>query len=167
MKNITQILAAIFFVAIISACNTKAKEQTSKIESACCSDDSKATSESCCSEKKSETKSCCATEAVADSEVQAYYFHATRRCATCEAVEKVTAETIEEDFKGKVAFVSINREENKENPLLEKYKVDGQTLILVKGDKVENLTTTAFLNARSNPEKFKEKLKSSINTLLN
>lgn len=101
-----------------------------------------------------------------NTDVKAYYFHATRRCATCEAVEKVTKETIGEDYKGKVAFESINREENKDNALVQKYKISGQTLLLVKGDKKVDMTSAAFMYARTNPEKFEEKLKSAIDAML-
>jgi len=54
------------------------------------------------------------------SEVQVYYFHATRRCATCQAVEAVTKEAIKEYYGDKVTFESINREEEKDNPLVAK-----------------------------------------------
>lgn len=101
-----------------------------------------------------------------EGEIIAYYFHATRRCATCQAVEQVTKETIEANFADKVNFESINREEEKDNPLIEKYKINGQTLIIVKGDEVINLTNEAFMNARSNPEKFEVKLKETIEGLL-
>lgn len=99
-------------------------------------------------------------------EVTAYYFHATRRCATCQAVETVSKETITEFYGDKVTFESINREEEKDNPLIAKYKISGQTLLIVKGDKVVNLTNDAFLNARTNPDKFKSRLKSTIDSML-
>ena len=99
------------------------------------------------------------------SGVQVYYFHATRRCATCQAVEAVTKEALKQYYGGKVAFQSINREEDRKNPLIEKYKVSGQTLLVVAGNKVVNLTTDAFLNARTNPDKFKAKLKSAIDSM--
>lgn len=99
-------------------------------------------------------------------EVKAYYFHATRRCATCEAVEAVTKETLREYYGDKVIFESINREENKNNPLVKKYKISGQTLLIIDGDKKVNLTNDAFLNARTNPNKFKSKLKSTIDSMM-
>ena len=105
-------------------------------------------------------------EKVSQSEVKAYYFHATRRCATCEAVEAVTREALKEYYGDKVAFESINREEEKDNPLIEKYKISGQTLLIVKGNKKVNLTNDAFLNARSKPEKLKSKLKSTIDSMM-
>lgn len=100
------------------------------------------------------------------NEVIAYYFHATKRCVTCKAVEKVARETIDENYKGKVTFVSINREEEKDNPLVKKYKISGQTLLLVKGDEMVDLTSSAFMNARTKPAKFEERLKSEIDKML-
>ncbi len=154
----------------IQSCNSSSSKKTTETESKSCCDTKEevATEKSCCSEKKVETKSCCSSSTqVAKGDVHAYYFHATRRCATCEAVEKITAETLKNKYQDNVSFTSINREEEKENPLLSKYKVEGQTLILVKGDKVINLTTDAFMNARSNPEKFSAKLVSTVESLLN
>lgn len=124
----------------------------------------------CCDSKKladasTTTKACCDAKQT-NTEVKAYYFHATRRCATCEAVEKVTKETIGENYKGKVAFESINREENKDNPLVQKYKIGGQTLLLIKGDEKVDMTSAAFMYARTNPEKFEKKLKAAIDAML-
>lgn len=99
-------------------------------------------------------------------EVKVYYFHATRRCPTCQAVEEVTKEAILEYYGDKVSFESINREEEKDNPLIAKYEISGQTLLILKGDKKVDLTSEAFLNARTRPKKFKSKLKSTIDSML-
>ena len=112
----------------------------------------------------SASKTALAQDAEKDK-VKVYYFHATRRCATCMAVEDVTKETLKSYNGGKVLFQSINREEDSKNPLIEKYKVNGQTLLLVKGDKVVDLTNDAFLYARTSPDKFKGKLKATIDSL--
>jgi len=98
--------------------------------------------------------------------VLVYYFHATRRCATCKAVEAVSKEAIKEYYGDKVSFESINREEEKDNPLLKKYKVSGQTLLIINGDKKVNLTNDAFLNARTNPDKLKTKIKKTIDSMM-
>ncbi|MCW0483198.1 nitrophenyl compound nitroreductase subunit ArsF family protein [Gaoshiqia sediminis] len=121
----------------------------------------------CCDNKVAEltqTDGSCTTQPEEDG-VKAYYFHATRRCATCQAVESVTKEALKAYYGEKVPFQSINREEDNKNPLIEKYKVSGQTLLIVNGDKVVNLTNDAFLNARTNPEKYKAKLKSTIDSM--
>jgi hypothetical protein len=99
-------------------------------------------------------------------QVKAYYFHATRRCETCQAVEKVTKELIEEAYSEKVDMLVYNREKDENKALVEKYEISGQTLLLVKGDRVVNLTTKAFLSARNNPEKFKKELKAAIDEML-
>lgn len=106
------------------------------------------------------------SEIVQSEKVEAFYFHATRRCATCEAVEKVAKSYIEENYTDKVSFVSVNREEDENAKLVEKYEIIGQTLLIVYGDKVVNLTTGAFMNARTNPDKLKELIKSTIDPFL-
>lgn len=142
MKKGIIILSVLFFGGILS------------VSAQCCNSAKRCVGTTSCSEKQVTTK------------VNAYYFHATRRCATCVAVENVTKETISNDYKGKVSFQSINSEEDKDNALLKKYKVSGQTLIIVKGDEVVDLTNTAFLTARNAPEKFEAKLKSTIDSML-
>ncbi|HZK08459.1 MAG TPA: nitrophenyl compound nitroreductase subunit ArsF family protein [Bacteroidales bacterium] len=107
-----------------------------------------------------------AADQKANSQVQVYYFHATRRCATCQAVESVTEKTIKENYGEKVSFESINNEEDKDNPLIEKYEISGQTLLVIKGDQKADLTNEAFLNARTSPAKFEKKLKAAIDKLL-
>ncbi len=121
----------------------------------------------CCDSKVAELTGTDAAlaEQANETGVKAYYFYATRRCATCQAVEKVTKEALKEHYGSQVTFLSIDREEDSENPLLEKYKVNGQTLLIVSGDQIKNLTNDAFLNARTNPDKFKTKLKSTIDSM--
>ena len=120
---------------------------------------------SCCSKTKAEGKDC-SSQKVEKTEVMAYYFHATRRCATCNAVEQVTRETLKETYGDKVGFMSINREEEENEKLVEQYKINAQTLIIVKGDDKVDLTSNAFLNARTNPEKLEKKIKSTVDKML-
>lgn len=110
-------------------------------------------------------KSTCAEDQKTD-QVKVYYFHATRRCATCQAVESVSKEAIKEYYGDKISFESINREEDKDNALVTKHQISGQTLLIIKGDKVVNLTNDAFLNALSNPDKLKSKIKSTIDSMM-
>nr|WP_321486618.1 nitrophenyl compound nitroreductase subunit ArsF family protein [uncultured Draconibacterium sp.] len=145
MKKLISVLSILLFVGAISA-----------------------NAQCCAGATKSGPNASCDGCAVApqSSEVKAYYFHATKRCVTCQAVEKVARETIEENYKGKVTFESINREKEKDNPLVKKYKISGQTLLLVKGDKMVDLTSAGFMNARTKPEKFEKRLKSEIDAML-
>ncbi len=102
---------------------------------------------------------------VAIDSVTVYYFHASQRCVTCTAVEEVTREALKTYFGESVPFVSIDGQKDRQNPLLKKFQISGQTLLLVKGDKVANLTADAFLLARTAPQKLKGKIKSTIEAL--
>lgn len=97
--------------------------------------------------------------------VEVYYFHATHRCETCMAVEEVTKEALKQYYGDQVIFKSINSEEDKNNPLIKKYKVSGQTLLVTKGDKSEDLTNFAFMNARTRPDNLKTKIKETVDKM--
>lgn len=105
-----------------------------------------------------------------------YYFHNTHRCATCNAIEAKTRETLDTYFtdklnEGTIKLVVLNAEDTENKAIVEKYEVWGSSLMLVKvqDDKelVENLTDFAFANARNNPDKFIKELKSDIEKMLN
>ncbi len=103
--------------------------------------------------------------------IEIYYFHFTRRCVTCNAVENVTKAALEEYFNEEmknesIVFQSINLDESGSKEIAEKLEVSGQTLLIVSDDKKENLTTEAFMNAKNNPEKLKELIKSTIEPLV-
>lgn len=102
--------------------------------------------------------------------VEVFYFHNTRRCATCEAVEEVTKKSLEEFYSeelknGKVTFQSLNIEDDSNESLARKLKVSGQTLLIVKDGKKKDLTNDAFMYARSNPEKLTEKIHKTIGNI--
>jgi len=99
------------------------------------------------------------------SDVEVYYFHFTHRCVTCKAIEEVTSEVVSEYAGSPVSFTSYNLEEKDGKEIAAQYNITGQTLLLVSGEKVINLTNDAFLNARNNPEKFRELLRREINKL--
>lgn len=114
-------------------------------------------------ENHSKTKNESLTETDSlESSIKVYYFHSSRRCETCKAVENICQETLQENYADKIPFQSINSDKEKSNPLLKEYKVSGQTLLIVCEDKSVNLTNIAFLNALSNPEKLKKKIVSTI-----
>ena len=103
--------------------------------------------------------------------IEVYYFHYTRRCATCRTVENVTRSILEESYPedmktGAIAFISINLEEDDNKSLAEKYEVSGQTLLFVSGSRTVNLTNKGFMYARSNPDKLKEDIKKTVDDLL-
>lgn len=155
MKRIVSTLIVLFIVGItgISAQSNKKSELL-------------ASSKPCCSKATTGEKADGTAQNIEKTEVMAYYFHSSRRCATCEAVERVTIETLKEHYGDKVSFASINREEDENKAMVDKYKINAQTLIIVKGDDIVDLTSNAFLNARSNPEKLEKKITSTIDKML-
>ena len=111
------------------------------------------------------------TENVLSEDVQVYYFHNTMRCATCNAVENETKVALEMFFEdkmkaGTIDFTSLNLEEDEGKTMAETLHVSGQTLLIVKGETKLNLTNEGFMNARTNPTKFHEIIKTQIDKLL-
>ncbi|MCF8233698.1 MAG: nitrophenyl compound nitroreductase subunit ArsF family protein [Bacteroidales bacterium] len=100
-------------------------------------------------------------------DVQVYYFHNERRCATCKAVESESKEAVEELYGDKVTFYAYNLEETEGEQKAEELGVSGQTLLIVGGDTRVDLTNEAFMNARNNPEKLKQILKEKIDPMIN
>ncbi len=102
--------------------------------------------------------------------VAVYYFHYTKRCVTCKAVEEESKKAVQDLYpeaynKGMIAFHSLNLEEEKGKSTAEKFTVSGQTLLIVKDDKTVNLTNEGFMYARSNPEKFRKAIQEAIGEL--
>lgn len=111
-------------------------------------------------------------ETAIDKEIiEVYYFHNTRRCATCNAVESVTKSTLEESYPdqmkaGTISFQSLNIEDDANEALAKKLNVSGQTLLFVKEGKKKDLTNDAFLYARNSPEKLQAKIIKTVDSLL-
>lgn len=98
--------------------------------------------------------------------VRVYYFHFTQRCATCQAVEKVSKEAVEDFYGNKVIFSGYNLDETVGESVAKSLDVSGQTLLIIfQGQKI-NLTNEGFMYARSNPEKLKQILKQNIDSVL-
>jgi hypothetical protein len=100
------------------------------------------------------------------SKIEAYYFHLTSRCVTCKTVEAETKKDLEALYGDQVVFRSLNLEEKSTEPLAEKLKISGQTLLIVKGEKQINLTNEGFLYAVNNPAKLKAIIKQKVDGLL-
>lgn len=121
-----------------------------------------------CNTSKSEIQT---TENVINDDVEVYYFHNTKRCATCNAVENETRVALEMFYEknmkaGTMNFTSLNLEDEDGKMMAQSLQVSGQTLLIVKGTKRVNLTNEGFMNARTNPTKFHEILKSEVDKLL-
>ncbi|MFP4023766.1 MAG: nitrophenyl compound nitroreductase subunit ArsF family protein [Thiohalospira sp.] len=98
--------------------------------------------------------------------VEVFYFHYTRRCVTCNTVEDVAKEAIEEFYGDDVFFVSYNLDEADGKEKAKEIGISGQTLIIVNGENKINITNEGFMNARTNPEKLKQIIKDKIDPLL-
>jgi hypothetical protein len=111
------------------------------------------------------------SEVINSNDIQVYYFHNTKRCATCKAVEDETKMALELFYAeqlqaGTIEFISLNIEVEEGKRMAELLEVSGQTLLLVKGETRLNLTNEGFMNARSNPTAFHEILATNIDKLL-
>ncbi len=103
--------------------------------------------------------------------VEVYYFHFTRRCMTCQNVENVSKKAVETLYpekvkKGEISFQSINLDEKAGEAIGAKYKIEGQTLVIICGDKRVDLTEKGFLYANNNPEKLQAEIKKTVDSLL-
>jgi len=111
------------------------------------------------------------SKAVKPAKIQVYYFHNERRCATCVAVEDETKKALNELYaakmkSGEITFLSVNLEEKAGEELANKFKIAGQTLLVIGGGKQTDLTDKGFMYARSNPAKLKAEIKKSIDAAL-
>jgi hypothetical protein len=106
-----------------------------------------------------------ASKQTGEAGIEAYYFHNTRRCMTCNKVEEVTKESLKALYGDKITLKSLVFEDQKNKKIVEKYKVEGQSLFLVKGDKKIDITNDAFMNAVRRPEKLKEKIQETVASL--
>jgi len=103
--------------------------------------------------------------------VEVIYFHLTRRCVTCQAVENVARDAVRELYpaeveKGTVVFKTLNIEDKSSEADAKRVNATGQCLLIVSGDTRIDLTSEGFMNARNSPEKLREEIKKAIDPLL-
>ena len=105
------------------------------------------------------------------TKIEVYYFHFTRRCVTCQAVETETKTAISALYpaqakKGLITFKAVNLDEKKSEALAKKCKAEGQALLVISDGKRIDLTEQGFMYAKSSPNKLKAELKKTIDPLL-
>lgn len=98
---------------------------------------------------------------------EVYYFHFTRRCMTCQTVEKVAEQAVNEFFpeavkSGGVTFQSVNIEDKGNKDLVKRLKVEGQSLLIVNGKEQVNLIDKGFMYAVNQPDKLKAEVKAVV-----
>ena len=104
------------------------------------------------------------------AKIEVYYFHFTRRCMTCQNVENVSKKAVETLYpdkvkSGDISFQSVNLEEKAGEAIGAKYKIEGQTLIVICGAKRVDLTEKGFMYANDSPDKLKAEIKKAIENL--
>lgn len=108
-------------------------------------------------------------EQVSES-IEVYYFHFSRRCETCIAVEKVTEETLQKYYPeqikdNSIVFVSVDLDDDLNSALAKQLQVSGQTLLFIKGKNKKDLTNKAFMYAYQNPAKLESAIQETISSL--
>ncbi len=98
--------------------------------------------------------------------VEVLYMHGKQRCVTCIAIGTQAAELVKELADDKVVMKTIDFSTPEGEKIADKYEIASSSLIVVKDDKVDNLTTMSFQYAKNNPELFKKNLKKSIQKML-
>jgi hypothetical protein len=68
-----------------------------------------------------------------------YYFHTTFRCRTCNLMESLTKEAVEEDFSqqmesGRVVFKAVNVDEKQNRHFVKRYKLHTKSVIVSTSD---------------------------------
>jgi len=105
------------------------------------------------------------------TKVEVYYFHYTRRCETCQAVESETLKSVKQLYpeqfkKGLITFKSVNLDEKKNKTLANQCKAEGQALLVISNNKRTDLTEQGFMYAKDQPDKLKAELNKVIRPLL-
>ncbi|OJU55610.1 MAG: hypothetical protein BGN96_12360 [Bacteroidales bacterium 45-6] len=105
------------------------------------------------------------------AKVEVYYFHFTRRCVTCQAVETESQAAVAALYpvqakKGLITFKAVNLDEKTSEALAKKCNAEGQALLVISGGKRIDLTEQGFMYAKSSPDKLKAELKKVIDALI-
>lgn len=108
--------------------------------------------------------------AISVSNVNVYYFHFTRRCATCMAVEENARKAVEALYpnelkSGSYTFASLNLDEAGTKEIANTLGVGGQAMMVVRGDKKLDITSAVWMAAHD-LDKMKAEIKSGIEKVL-
>ncbi|MDY0200390.1 MAG: nitrophenyl compound nitroreductase subunit ArsF family protein [Tenuifilaceae bacterium] len=142
MKNIVFVLALFIFAFTLISCGGSQEKQRAKSEN---------------------------TEIAQTAKVVVYYFHGKQRCKTCLAIQKVTEETINENFakNADVRFMELDYSDKANEAIAQKYEVANSSLFVVAGESFINLTDVAFANAVRNPDDLKGAIVVEVEKYLN
>jgi len=108
--------------------------------------------------------------AISAQGINVYYFHFTRRCATCMAVEENNRKAFEALYQneikaGEYSFSSLNLDEESTKEIADKLGVGGQSMLVVRGDKKLDITAAVWMSAHD-IEKMKEEIRSGVEKVM-
>lgn len=107
--------------------------------------------------------------------IEILYFHGKQRCITCNAIEQLTNEVVEQEFtqevkEGKIVVKVIDIASKAGQKVADKYEVTWSSLFFNKWKEGKeyktNMTDFAFKHAKRSPQVFKEGIKNKIDELL-
>ena len=107
--------------------------------------------------------------------VEVLYFHGKQRCVTCNTIEQLTREVLEENYADELDtktiifnIIDISQPENEK--IADEYEVTWSSLFVskwVNGVKITtNMTDFGFSYAKNQPEEFKKGLKEKLDGVL-
>ncbi len=103
--------------------------------------------------------------------IQIVLFHLEQRCESCNAVEEETIMVLEGEYReafesGKIKFIPLNYQSEEGKKAAEILRAAGQTLFVVKGDSISNLTSAAFMYAHTHPDYYRQALRNELDKYL-
>ncbi len=118
-----------------------------------------------CSSEAQNTKQV-STSVTTNAKVEIIQFHSEHRCMTCNKIEKLSREVLE-DYPS-IPFSLVNVDDKKNEKQAEAFEAYGTSLFIYDSatGKKSNLTEFAFMNA-GNEEKFIAGLKKELDKFLN
>lgn len=122
----------------------------------------------CNNSSKNETGSESTEESVYGlAKVEVLYFHATRRCPTCNKIEEIARNVVLQDYsKSDVKFYAINFDEKENKKIADRYNISWSSLVITSGDKSEDITDLAFQVITTDPKQMTDRMKSIIDVYL-
>jgi len=109
---------------------------------------------------------------VADADyVQIVLFHLAQRCESCNAVEEETILLLENEYtdelaSGTVKFIALNFQSKHGREAARLLQASGQTLFVVRGDSIDDLTSPAFRDGSTHPEYYREAVRKALDQAL-
>jgi hypothetical protein len=102
-----------------------------------------------------------------EGKVEVYYFHFTRRCASCVNVQKATEKVLKDHYKeelenGTIIYNEVNLSDPESREIAKKLGIGRQALIVISGDKAFDLTMQGFMLASRDYDQFKAALDGAI-----